>query len=154
VVEINVMHQKIVVIDDHTVLLGSLNTLFAKVWTREVMLVMKGSHFARKILEHEHATDFSSPPLAGSAKARKSNYVAGAQENGFLAMSQCSLVQAWPGKSREPLTQPIKKKGLKGLLFNPIYRCRFPAEYAAPSLAAPGDLHDVIRDAADRLRTS
>lgn len=26
VVEINVMHQKIVVIDDHTVLLGSLNT--------------------------------------------------------------------------------------------------------------------------------
>jgi len=61
VVEINVMHQEIVVIDDHAVLLGSLNTL-SQSWTREVMLVMKGSHFARKILEHEHATDFSSPP--------------------------------------------------------------------------------------------
>lgn len=64
VVEINVMHQKIVIIDEHTVLLGSLNTL-SQSWTREVMLVMNGSHFARKLLEHERATDFSTPPRCG-----------------------------------------------------------------------------------------
>jgi RecA/RadA recombinase len=61
VVEINVMHQKIVVIDEETVLLGSLNTL-SQSWTREVMLAMRGSHFARKLLEHEHAKEFAVPP--------------------------------------------------------------------------------------------
>ncbi|WP_239312976.1 AAA domain-containing protein [Plantactinospora mayteni] len=61
VVEIHEMHQKIVVIDEHTVLLGSLNVLSQK-QSREVMLVMKGSHFARKLLEHERANDLAAPP--------------------------------------------------------------------------------------------
>ncbi|WP_066374967.1 AAA domain-containing protein [Herbidospora mongoliensis] len=61
IVRVNVMHQKIAVIDEQTVLLGSLNML-SQNWTREIVLTVRGGHFARKILEHEHAEDFSRPP--------------------------------------------------------------------------------------------
>ncbi|MFI1027036.1 AAA domain-containing protein [Streptomyces sp. NPDC020951] len=57
----NVMHQKIAVIDEQTVMIGSLNTL-SQSWTREIMLTMRGGHFARKLLEHEHAELFTRPP--------------------------------------------------------------------------------------------
>ncbi|MEO3746257.1 AAA domain-containing protein [Plantactinospora sp. B5E13] len=65
VVEVNVMHQKIVVIDERTVLLGSLNVLSQR-WTREVMVTMHGANFARKLLEHEHAKEFSRQPPCGA----------------------------------------------------------------------------------------
>lgn len=65
VIAVNAMHQKIVVIDEQQVLLGSLNVL-SQQWSREVMLVMDGHHFARKILEHEHADDFAKPPRCGA----------------------------------------------------------------------------------------
>ncbi|MEW2330616.1 AAA domain-containing protein [Micromonospora chersina] len=61
IVEMYKMHQKIVVIDERVVLLGSLNVLSQR-QSREVMLVMEGTHFARKILEHEHAAQFRQPP--------------------------------------------------------------------------------------------
>ncbi|MFF4813731.1 AAA domain-containing protein [Kitasatospora sp. NPDC001309] len=61
VIPVNVMHQKIVVIDEQTVLLGSLNAL-SQSHSREIMLTVRGTHFARKILEHEHAEDFARPP--------------------------------------------------------------------------------------------
>ncbi|MGX1851673.1 AAA domain-containing protein [Streptomyces sp. NPDC055299] len=64
VVPMNVMHQKIAVIDERTVMLGSLNVL-SQYWTREVMLTMRGAHFARKLLEHEHAAVFAAPPRCG-----------------------------------------------------------------------------------------
>ncbi|PGH48249.1 AAA domain-containing protein [Streptomyces sp. Ru87] len=64
VVPVNVMHQKIVVIDERTVMLGSLNAL-SQSWTREVMLTMRGARFARKLLEHEHAEQFARPPKCG-----------------------------------------------------------------------------------------
>ncbi|MEU6931019.1 AAA domain-containing protein [Streptomyces sp. NPDC046374] len=64
VVPVYEMHQKIVVIDEQTVLLGSLNPLSQKS-TREIMLTMRGGHFARKLLEHEHAATFASPPSCG-----------------------------------------------------------------------------------------
>ncbi|QES43598.1 hypothetical protein DEJ49_23760 [Streptomyces venezuelae] len=67
VVPVNVMHQKIVVIDEHTVLLGSLNSL-SQSRSREVMLTIKGGHFARKILTHEHAEDFAEPPRCDACK--------------------------------------------------------------------------------------
>ena len=57
-------------IDERTVLLGSLNTL-SQMWTREVMLTMHGEHFARKLLEHEHAEDFATPPLCDACKGRQ-----------------------------------------------------------------------------------
>jgi hypothetical protein len=61
VVAVNMMHQKIIVIDERVVLIGSQNVLSQR-WTREVMLVMEGHHFARKLLEYEHAADFATPP--------------------------------------------------------------------------------------------
>ncbi|MEV2191324.1 AAA domain-containing protein [Streptomyces phaeochromogenes] len=64
VIRVNVMHQKIVVIDEQTVMIGSLNTL-SQSWTREVMLTMRGGYFARKLLEHEHAELFARPPKCG-----------------------------------------------------------------------------------------
>ncbi|ONK15215.1 AAA domain-containing protein [Streptomyces sp. MP131-18] len=65
VVPVNVMHQKIVVIDEHTVLLGSLNAL-SQSRSREIMLTIRGAHFARKILAHEHAESFAAPPRCGA----------------------------------------------------------------------------------------
>ncbi|MFG2226344.1 AAA domain-containing protein [Streptomyces sp. NPDC048644] len=61
VIPVNVMHQKLVVIDEQTVMIGSLNTL-SQSWTREVMVTMRGGHFARKLLEHERAELFTRPP--------------------------------------------------------------------------------------------
>jgi phosphatidylserine/phosphatidylglycerophosphate/cardiolipin synthase-like enzyme len=65
VVAVNMMHQKIIVIDERVVLIGSQNVLSQR-WTREVMLVMEGHHFARKLLEYEHAADFATPPCCGA----------------------------------------------------------------------------------------
>jgi phosphatidylserine/phosphatidylglycerophosphate/cardiolipin synthase-like enzyme len=70
VVEVNVMHQKILVIDEKTVMLGSLNVL-SQSWTREVMVTMRGAHFARKLLQREHAKDFSRPPACGACGLHK-----------------------------------------------------------------------------------
>ncbi|GHH81679.1 hypothetical protein GCM10017771_04200 [Streptomyces capitiformicae] len=64
VIPVNVMHQKIAVIDERTVMIGSLNTL-SQSWTREVMVTIRGGHFARKLLEHEHAELFTRPPKCG-----------------------------------------------------------------------------------------
>ncbi|MEU6339295.1 hypothetical protein ACFUZA_17820 [Streptomyces cellulosae] len=55
------MHQKIAVIDERTVVIGSLSTL-SQSWTRQVMVTIRGGHFAHKLLEHEHAELFSRPP--------------------------------------------------------------------------------------------
>ncbi|WP_459799831.1 AAA domain-containing protein [Herbidospora sp. RD11066] len=67
VIRVNDMHQKIAVIDEHTVMMGSLNAL-SQSRTREIMLTVRGGHFARKILEHEHAEDFSRPPRCGGCR--------------------------------------------------------------------------------------
>ncbi|MBK3559982.1 AAA family ATPase [Streptomyces sp. MBT56] len=64
VIPMNVMHQKIAVFDERTVLLGSLNAL-SQSWTREVMVAMRGAYFARKLLAHEHAETFARPPKCG-----------------------------------------------------------------------------------------
>jgi phosphatidylserine/phosphatidylglycerophosphate/cardiolipin synthase-like enzyme len=55
------MHQKIVIIDEQVVMMGSLNTT-SQSRTREVMLTIRGGHFARRLLEHEHAAVFAAPP--------------------------------------------------------------------------------------------
>ncbi|GAA0311687.1 hypothetical protein GCM10010302_58100 [Streptomyces polychromogenes] len=67
VIPMNVMHQKISVFDERTVLLGSLNTL-SHSWTREMMIAMRGAHFARKLLAHEHAETFARPPKCGRCR--------------------------------------------------------------------------------------
>ncbi|HET9896816.1 MAG TPA: AAA domain-containing protein [Streptosporangiaceae bacterium] len=61
VVEVNVLHQKIVIVDERTTLLGSLNPL-SQHRSREVMVTMQGQHFARRLLKELHAEKFSRPP--------------------------------------------------------------------------------------------
>jgi len=61
VIQYHKMHQKIMVIDDHLALLGSLN-IFSHRDSREVMAVLEGQAFARKLLEKEHAQEFADPP--------------------------------------------------------------------------------------------
>ncbi len=61
------MHQKIVVIDHHITLLGSLNALSHRD-TREVMVEHKGRWFAIQMLQHEHAEHFANPPQCGNCK--------------------------------------------------------------------------------------
>jgi phosphatidylserine/phosphatidylglycerophosphate/cardiolipin synthase-like enzyme len=69
VVEVNVTHEKIVIIDEHTVVLGSLNALSQR-WSREVMVTMNGRHWARKLLTHLHAEEFSRPPRCGACNGQ------------------------------------------------------------------------------------
>ncbi len=61
VVEVNVTHEKVLIVDEHTVMFGSLNALSQR-WSREVMVTMRGHHWARKLLTHLHAEEFSRPP--------------------------------------------------------------------------------------------
>lgn len=55
------MHQKLVVVDDRTTIVGSCNVL-SHHDTREVMVIHEGAHFARRILAQERAELFGAPP--------------------------------------------------------------------------------------------
>jgi hypothetical protein len=70
VVEVHETHEKVVVIDDHTVMLGSLNTL-SQHRSREVMITMRGRHWARKLLTDLHAEEFSRPPRCGACNGQQ-----------------------------------------------------------------------------------
>jgi hypothetical protein len=65
VVEVNVAHQKAVVVDGQTVMLGSQNSL-SQHRTREVMITMQGAFFARRFLTELHAEDFAAVPACGT----------------------------------------------------------------------------------------
>ncbi len=69
-IEVHQTHEKIVVIDDHIVMLGSLNTL-SQQRSREVMITMRGRHWARKLLTDLHAEEFSKPPRCGACKGQQ-----------------------------------------------------------------------------------
>lgn len=70
VIEVNVTHEKVVVVDDHTVMMGSLNAL-SQQRSREVMVTMRGRHLARKLLSHLHAEEFSKPPRCGACNGQQ-----------------------------------------------------------------------------------
>lgn len=70
VVEVNVTHEKVIVIDDRTVMMGSLNAL-SQQRSREIMITMRGHHWARKLLSHLHAEEFSKPPRCGACNGRQ-----------------------------------------------------------------------------------
>jgi hypothetical protein len=109
VVEINVMHQKIVVIDEKTVLLGSLNVL-SQSRTREVMLVMRGAYFARKLLEGERAADFAAPPRCGICRGTKINLRRSGKKGDWTW--QC-YDRECPSRSqgdRQAWTQPVQTR--------------------------------------------
>ncbi|MDV9198758.1 AAA domain-containing protein [Streptomyces sp. Wh19] len=67
VVRIRTMHQKILVVDERTTFLGSLNTLSHRPRgsgaRREIMVRFRGSRFARTLLEHEHASALFRPAV-------------------------------------------------------------------------------------------
>jgi phosphatidylserine/phosphatidylglycerophosphate/cardiolipin synthase-like enzyme len=62
VIEYQDMHQKIVVIDRRTTMIGNLNALSHN-RTREVMVVHDGRMFAERLLQHEYAAELSKVPL-------------------------------------------------------------------------------------------
>ena len=70
VVEVHTTHEKVVVIDDHTVMLGSLNAL-SQHHSREVMITMRGRHWASKLLTDLHAEEFSKPPRCGACQGQQ-----------------------------------------------------------------------------------
>jgi hypothetical protein len=70
VVEVNVTHEKVIVIDDRTVMMGSLNAL-SQQRSREIMITMRGQHWARKLLTHLHAEEFGTPPRCGACKGQQ-----------------------------------------------------------------------------------
>jgi hypothetical protein len=61
VIHVHDMHQKIMVVDERTVFLGSLNTLSHQT-RREIMTHHTSARYARSLLEHENAEIFSRPP--------------------------------------------------------------------------------------------
>jgi hypothetical protein len=66
-IEVNVAHQKIIVIDDHTVMMGSLNAL-SQQRSREAMITMRGQYFARRLLRELRAEEYTSPPVCGACQ--------------------------------------------------------------------------------------
>ena len=66
----NVAHQKVIVIDDRTVMMGSLNAL-SQQRSREVMITTEGQHFARRLLAALHAEAFTAPPACAACGARE-----------------------------------------------------------------------------------
>lgn len=72
VVEMNVARQKVIVIDDHTVMMGSLNAL-SRHRSREVMITTRGQHFARRLLTELHAEAFTAPPACAACGGREVN---------------------------------------------------------------------------------
>jgi hypothetical protein len=109
VVEINVMHQKIVIIDENTVLLGSVNVL-SQSWTREVMLVMRGAYFARKLLEHERASDFAAPPRCAACSGTKIDLRRRRTGEWYWRCYDPACPSRLSG-ARGPWTQPVMQRG-------------------------------------------
>jgi hypothetical protein len=88
VVHVQRVDQKIVVIDEETVLYGSLNAPSHRD-RREIMVVHQGAHFARKLLEHEHADVLGAPPscpCGRHAAARRS----GSPQRGYSWHWRCA----------------------------------------------------------------
>lgn len=105
VVEVHEMHQKIVVIDERRVLLGSLNTLSQQI-TREVMLTLDGEHFARKLLEHEHATVFSVPPRCAACNGTAID-LRRTERQGWYWRCYARTCPKWHPKGRTNWTQKV-----------------------------------------------
>lgn len=109
VVEINVMHQKIVVIDEKTVLLGSLNVL-SQSRTREVMLVMHGAYFARKLLEHERADDFAAPPRCAACRGTKIDLRRASKAGNWYWRCYNRDCPSRSAGNRQPWTQAVTRR--------------------------------------------
>jgi hypothetical protein len=104
IVEVNIAHQKVVVIDEHTVMMGSLNAL-AQSRTREVMITTRGAHFARRLPADLHAEELSAVPRCGACGGNQVDLRRGAKGYYWRCYSKtCPDV----GKGRfRAWTQPV-----------------------------------------------
>jgi phosphatidylserine/phosphatidylglycerophosphate/cardiolipin synthase-like enzyme len=94
VVRVHDMHQKIVIIDEQVVFLGSLNPL-SHHRTRDVMIVQQGQHFAQRLLSHEHAHQFAHPPkVCGQcAQPTVELFRSGSRKLDFSWYWRCSIIK-------------------------------------------------------------
>jgi phosphatidylserine/phosphatidylglycerophosphate/cardiolipin synthase-like enzyme len=118
VVEINVMHQKIVIIDEKTVLLGSLNVL-SQSRTREVMLVMHGAYYARRLLEDERAEDFAAPPRCGACRGTKIDLRRSGKTGDWIWRCYDRGCPSRSSGNRQPWTQPVVRRKQPSRAFRP-----------------------------------
>lgn len=113
VVRIRTMHQKILIIDEQTTFLGSLNTLShsptGSTARREIMVRFRGSRFARSLLEHEHADAFSRPvncpKCAADMELRKYKVTKKREKKAYYWVWAC------PTKTRDAQTGRLKECG-------------------------------------------
>ncbi|WP_314174296.1 AAA domain-containing protein [Streptomyces winkii] len=103
VVRIHEMHQKIVVVDEQTVMLGSLNTLSHRS-TREIMTTIDGGYFARRILKEEHAEPFSHPPSCPHCRRNDVDIRRGAKGHWYW---RCCNSQCPHGTGQRAWKQPV-----------------------------------------------
>jgi phosphatidylserine/phosphatidylglycerophosphate/cardiolipin synthase-like enzyme len=104
---VNIAHQKVVVVDDHTVMLGSLNAL-SQHRTREVMITTRGAHFARRLLADLHAEEFATAPRCGACGGEQVDLRRGAKGYSWRCYSKI-CPDAGKGSSRA-WTQPVNLK--------------------------------------------
>jgi hypothetical protein len=109
VVPINVMHQKVVVIDERTVMLGSLNAL-SQSWTREIMVTMRGAHFARKLLTHLNAEVFARPPRCERCGGTTIE-IRRRQKDGWYWRCYDTVCKTGPNGRSDAWTQDIRLSG-------------------------------------------
>ena len=107
IVEVNIAHQKVVVIDDHTVMLGSLNVL-SQHRTREVMITTRGAHFARRLLADLHAEEFATVPRCGDCGGDQVDLRRG--EKGFYWRCYSKTCRDVGNGSSRAWTQPVVLK--------------------------------------------
>jgi phosphatidylserine/phosphatidylglycerophosphate/cardiolipin synthase-like enzyme len=104
VVEMNVARQKLVVVDDHTVMTGSLSAL-SRHGTREVMITTRGRHLARRLLAEFHAEAFASPPACAACGEHQVDLRRG--ENGYYWRCRSRTCPAYGQGSYKAWTQQV-----------------------------------------------
>jgi hypothetical protein len=112
IVEVYHGHQKVIVVDEHTVMLGSLNAL-SHSDTREVMITTRGAHFAVKLLAELHAKEFSAPPRCGACHGEQVDLRrSGSAAKGYHYYWRC-YSETCPAKGKggsRAWTQPVDLK--------------------------------------------
>ncbi|MEV0086963.1 AAA domain-containing protein [Saccharopolyspora sp. NPDC050642] len=101
-VRVKAMHQKIVVLDEETVYLGSLNSLSSSPEKprREIMVRHRGHRFAKHILEHERAKDFIPPEKCSTCSVQMELTRSNSERSGYEWVWVCPR---HPRKHRHPV---------------------------------------------------
>jgi hypothetical protein len=104
VVEMNAARQKLVVIDDHTVMMGSVNAR-SRHGSREVVITTRGRHLARGLLAELHAEAFTTPPACAACGEHQLDLRRG--ENGYYWRCRRKACPAYGKGADKAWTQPV-----------------------------------------------